>query len=40
VRPSAIEPTQTIAEIDFKTLADGVRIQPGDRVILTKPNSN
>ena len=40
VQPSAIEPTQTIAEIDFESLATGVRIQPGDRVILTKPTSN
>ncbi len=40
VNPSSIEPTQTIAEIDFKTLAPGARIQPGDRVILAKPNQN
>ena len=40
VRPSSIELNQTIAEIDFKNLAPGVRIQPGDRVILTAPNSN
>lgn len=40
VRPSAIEPTQTIAEIDLESLAPGVRLQPGDRVILAKPNSN
>lgn len=40
VNPSSIEPTQTIAEIDFKSLAPGARIQPGDRVILAKPNSN
>ena len=40
VRPSAIEPTQTIAEIDFKSLAVGARIMPGDRVMLTKPNAN
>lgn len=40
VRPSAIEPTQTIAEIDFNSLATGVRLQPGDRVILAKPNTN
>jgi hypothetical protein len=37
VRPSSIEPTQTIAEINFKTLAPGVRIQPGDYVIYEKP---
>ncbi len=40
VRPSSIEPTQTIAEIDFESLASGVRLQPGDRVILTKPTGN
>lgn len=40
VTPSAIEPTQTIAEIDFKSIGAGVRIQPGDRVILAKPVAN
>jgi hypothetical protein len=40
VRPSAIEPTQTIAEIDFESLASGVRLQPGDRVILAQPVTN
>lgn len=40
VKPSAIEPTQTIAEIDLKSLAPGVRIQPGDKVILAKPAKN
>ena len=40
VTPSSIEPTQTIAEIDFKSLAVGARIQPGDRVILADPVSN
>jgi DNA repair exonuclease SbcCD ATPase subunit len=40
VRPSSIELNQTIAEIDFKSLAAGVRIQPGDRVMLAKPNFN
>lgn len=40
VRPSSIEPTQTIAEIDLDSLATGVRIQPGDRVILATPTSN
>ena len=39
VRPSSIEPTQTIAEIDFNSVAPGVRMQPGDRVILTKPSN-
>lgn len=40
IRPSSIEPTQTIAEIDFDSLATGVRLQPGDRVMLAKPTSN
>ena len=40
VHPSSIEPTQTIAEIDFASLAAGVRIQPGDHVMLMKPNAN
>lgn len=40
VKPSAIEPTQTIAEIDLKSLSPGVRIQPGDKVILAKPAAN
>lgn len=40
VRPSSIEPTQTIAEIDLKSLSAGVRVQPGDRVILATPASN
>ena len=40
VRPSSIEPTQTIAEIDLKSLSAGVRLQPGDRVILATPASN
>lgn len=40
VRPSSIEPTQTIAEIDPESLAAGVRLQPGDRVILAQPASN
>lgn len=37
VRPSSIEPTQTIAEIDMKSLSPGVRIQPGDKVMLASP---
>ncbi|MEI8037818.1 MAG: hypothetical protein WCJ14_05455 [Verrucomicrobiota bacterium] len=40
VRPSSIELNQTIAEIDFKSLSPGVRIQAGDRVILNTPNTN
>jgi hypothetical protein len=40
VRPSSIEPTQTIAEIELDSLGTGVRLQPGDQVILAKPASN
>jgi len=40
VQPSAIEPSQTIAEIDRESVAPGVRIQPGDRVILSAPATN
>lgn len=40
VQPSAIEPSQTIAEIDKESVAPGARIQPGDRVILSTPASN
>jgi len=40
VRPTSIEPTQTIAEIDFDSLSPGVRLQPGDRVILAKTTAN
>ncbi len=40
IHPSAIEATQTIAEINFKTLSAGVRLQPGDRVILAQPKAN
>ena len=40
VRPSAIEPAQTVAEIDLKAMAAGVRLLPGDRVILAKPEAN
>ncbi len=40
VKPSSIEPSQTIAEIDPETVAPGARIQPGDRVILANPATN
>jgi len=40
LQPTSIEPTQTIAEIEFESLAPGVRLQPGDRVILTDPATN
>lgn len=40
IQPTSIEPTQTIADIDFDSLAPGVRLQPGDRVILSEPATN
>lgn len=40
VRPSSIEPTQTVAEIEYATLSPGVRFQPGDRVLLASPVAN
>lgn len=40
VNPSSIEPTQTIAEIQFDSLSPGARLRPGDRVILAKPAAN
>ncbi|MCF7674128.1 MAG: hypothetical protein K9N23_14055 [Akkermansiaceae bacterium] len=36
IRPTAIEPTQTIADVIADSMAPGVRLQPGDRVILAK----
>lgn len=36
--PSSIEAGQTIAEIDLDTIAPGVALQAGDRVILSKAN--
>jgi hypothetical protein len=40
VKPSSIEPNQVIAEIDLDSLATGVRIQPGDQVLLATPAAN
>ncbi len=40
VKPSSIEPSQVVAEIDTDSIAPGVRIQPGDRVILGEPAGN
>lgn len=40
VKPSSIEPTQTVADIEFSSLAPGVRFQPGDEVMLEKPANN
>lgn len=40
LQPTSIEPNQTLADIDFDSLAAGVRLQPGDRVILAEPAAN
>lgn len=40
VRPSSIEPTQTVAEIDYTSIPVGMRFQPGDRVMLANPVAN
>lgn len=37
LKPSAIEPNQTVAEIDMESLSPGVRLRPGDTVIVAKP---
>jgi len=39
LNPSSIEPNQTIFEIDFDSMAPGVRIRPGDRVLLSQPRT-
>lgn len=38
--PTAIEASQTIADIDMESLAPGVRLEPGDRVMLSEPATN
>jgi len=40
IQPTSIEPNQTLADIDFDSLAEGVRLQPGDKVILAEPATN
>jgi hypothetical protein len=40
VKVSSNSPTQTVAEIDLESVAAGVRLQPGDRVMLAKPVAN
>lgn len=37
LKPSAIESNQTVAEIIMESLSPGVRLRPGDLVILAKP---
>ena len=39
LRPSSIEPNQTVAEIEMDSLSPGVRLRPGDLVILGKPST-
>ena len=39
LKPSSIEPNQTIAEIEMESLSPGVRLRPGDLVILAKPST-
>jgi peptidoglycan hydrolase CwlO-like protein len=40
LQPTSIEANQTIADIDLESLAPGVRLQPGDRVLLSEPATN
>jgi len=37
---SSLEPNQIVADIDKRTMASGIRLSPGDRVILEEPASN
>lgn len=37
LKPSAIETNQTVAEIETESLSPGVRLRPGDVVIMAKP---
>jgi len=39
LKPSSVEPKQTIFEIDFDSMAPGVRIRPGDRVFMAQPRT-
>jgi len=39
LKPTSIEPNQTIFEIDYDSMAPGVRLRPGDRVFLSKPRT-
>jgi peptidoglycan hydrolase CwlO-like protein len=39
LKPTSIEPNQTIFEIDRDTLLPGVRLRPGDRVLLSEPQT-
>lgn len=39
LKPTSIEPNQTIFEIDYDSMPVGVRLRPGDRVFLSKPRT-
>ena len=39
LKPTSIEPNQTIFEIDYDSMAPGVRLRPGDRVFLSEPQT-
>jgi len=39
LNPTSIEPNQTIFEIDYDSMAAGVRLRPGDRVFLSEPQT-
>jgi len=40
LKPTSVEPNQTIADIDMESLVPGVVLQPGDRVIVAEPAGN
>jgi myosin heavy subunit len=40
VHPISVEANQTLGDIDFDSLAPGVRLQVGDRVLLAEPATN
>jgi hypothetical protein len=40
IKPTSIEPAQTIADIDLASIAPGASIQAGDRVLLAIPRKN
>jgi len=40
LKPTSVEPNQTIADVDMESLVPGVVLQPGDRVIVAEPAGN
>ncbi|TAG07212.1 MAG: hypothetical protein EAZ42_13095 [Verrucomicrobia bacterium] len=38
--PRSVEPTQVVGDLDRNSMIPGVRVQPGDRVIISKPFTN